>query len=241
MPRRSVRAFGSGFASTFVPSVSCAALVVASLGLSPQRAVAQRDRDLALPDARREFEDSWYWGAKGGVTRFGTVADGRTSAPLAGGEWLVTHRRGALLVSAEQAFFDGRSLVADPFTKDGVREVSIEDSRRYAAAALAAPVALGRLRPYAGVGLALHVMRRAQPRGDFATAEQYWGVRDRIASAESIVAPFLIGGAQLRVGIAALFVQGVASGEQSRSLWNLGGSAQLEGGVRINVASAFER
>ena len=104
------------------------ALRLGALGVavctSTRVAAAQSASEVDLPNPRHTFEDSWYWGAKGGVQRFGTVVDGRVSAPLAGAEWLITHRRGALLVSAEQSFFDRASMIADPYTHDGVRTVA---------------------------------------------------------------------------------------------------------------------
>jgi hypothetical protein len=215
------------------------AFVVALAALA-RPALAQPSA-VALPNPRHVFEDSWYWGAKGGAMRFGTVVDGRVTAPLAGAEWLITHRRGALLVSAEQAFFDRASLVADPYTSDGTREISIHDSRRYAFAALAAPVQIGAVRPYAGLGLAMHVICRATPTGDFATPAQATYVSDAVNSGQSFVAPFLMAGAQAQFGLAAVFVQGNLSAAQSRTLFNRGGGSQIEAGIRLNVAPAFER
>ena len=232
-PRHSLRA-------TLRRGALVAAAGALSLGALSRVAAAQGP-DQALPDPRRAFEDSWHWGVKGGATRFGTLTDGRVIAPNAGAEWLITRSRGALLVSAEQAFFDRASVVADPYAEEGVRAVSIRDARRYSVAALAAPVALGRLRPYVGIGLAMHLIREATPQGDFATMQQLTYVRDRVDAAQSLVAPFLVAGAQAQFGRAALFVQGHATGEHTRSLWNRGGSQQVEAGIRYNVASAFER
>lgn len=232
MPRHSLRA------PMFVGAL------FATLTSLPHAASAQgsvETRDTGLPNPRHAFEDSWFWGAKGGVTRFGTVLDGRVSAPVAGAEWFVTHSKAALLVSAEQSFFKRTSLVADPYAKDGARPVALHDARRYAAAALAAPVAFGPVRPYAGVGLALQVIREATPVGDFATQQQYAFVRDRVNDGQSTASAFIIGGAQAQWRMIALFVQGSVSGAQSRSLFNLGGGSQLEAGVRYNLASAFEK
>ena len=202
---------------------------------------AQEPRTVALPNARRSFEDSWYWGAKGGAVRFGTSTDGRVTAPLAGGEWLITRSHSALLVSAEQAFFDRTSVVADPYTDDGTHVVSIKDARRYSAAALAAPASYGRFRPYLGLGLALQVIRDATPTGDFATQAQYTFVQDRVDAGQSSVSAFLLAGAQAQVGRFALFAQASTASAQRRSLWNMGGASQIEGGIRYNLSSAFER
>lgn len=216
------------------------ALIVALCALT-NVAAAQRAGEVALPDPRRAFDDSWFWGAKGGVVRFGTLTEGHVTAPLAGAEWLITRHQGALLVSAEQSFFDRTSVVADPYREDGAREVSMRDARRYSAAAVAAPVAIGRVRPYAGIGLAMTVIREAVPQGDFTNQQQYMSVRDRVDAGQSFVSTFLVGGVQAQYGTVALFVQGSVGAGSTRSLWNRGGASQLEAGVRYNLASAFEK
>ena len=110
-------------------------IVLAALAagsLIPAAARAQSAGRVAGTDARKGFEDSWYWGAKGGMVRFGTVTEGRVSAPLAGGEWLVTHRRGALLVGAERFMLGGGAFGghrighrSDPVAE--ARKVNIHD------------------------------------------------------------------------------------------------------------------
>ena len=217
------------------------AAALAAGSLIPAAARAQAAGRVAGADPRHAFDDSWYWGVKGGVLRFGTQTEGFVQAPLAGGEWLVTRRHGALLVGAEQAFFDRTSVVYDAQAEDGMRPASIKDARRYSVAALAFPVRLGPVRPYAGVGLALEVIRSAEPAGDFESQGQFNQVAEQIDRGQSRTAAFLTLGAQAQLGRAALFVQGSATGAQSRSLWNRGGTAQLEAGVRLNLAPAFER
>lgn len=209
--------------------------------LCSRTADAQDSRGASLPNPRRLFEDSWFWGVKGGATSFGTSTEGRTMAPLAGAEWLITHRHGALLVSAEQAFFNTTSIVADPSTAEGLRAVDVKDARRYSVAALAAPSELGWVRPYGGIGLAMQVVRRAVPEGRFATQAQYDFVADRIDDGQSLVAPFLVAGAQAQRGRVAWFVQGSTAAEQKRSLLGHGAALQIEAGVRVNVAASSER
>lgn len=216
--------------------------IVATIAALPAAArLGAQPRTVALPDARRSFEDSWYWGVKGGMVRFGTVVDGRVNAPLAGGEWLITRSHTALLVSGEQAFFERASAVADPYSQDGTHTIRIQDARRYSAAVLAAPASYGRFRPYLGVGLALQVIRNATPSGDFATQAQYQYVADRVDAGQSSVGAFVVAGAQAQVARFALFAQASTTSTQARSLWNKGGAMQIEGGIRYNLSSAFER
>ena len=62
----------------------------------------------ASSNGGRPFEDSWFWGVKGGMTSFSTGTNGsaRVSAPTVGGEWLITRTRVAMYLSVEQTFFD---------------------------------------------------------------------------------------------------------------------------------------
>src|SRR6476620_2674063 len=101
---------------TLTAGLACAALW-------PAVAAAQ-----GTPKAVRSFTDSWYWGAKGGVSMFGSAAED-VSAPTFGGEWLITRTRVAMYVSAEQSFFDTQGGVFDPTSPASTRIVDIKDSR----------------------------------------------------------------------------------------------------------------
>lgn len=191
--------------------------------------------------ARRGFADSWFWGVKGGAARFGTVTDGHKVAPLAGIDWLITRRRAALLISAEQSFFSHRSAVSEPSNPGYARVVDLKDARRYSATLLAVPGMLGPVRPYAGIGLGIDVMRDATPQGDFDSAAQWSSVQDEIDDGASKASLLLVAGGQVQFGRAAVFVQGNATPAQTRSLWNRGGVAQLEAGFRFNLAPAQDR
>ena len=47
--------------------------------------------------------------------------------------------------------------------------------------------------------------------------------------------------AQAQFGAVAIFAQGSTGAAHTHSLWNLGGSSQIEAGLRYNLASAFEK
>ena len=191
--------------------------------------------------ARRGFADSWFWGVKGGAARFGTVTDGYKVAPLAGLDWLITRKRAALLISAEQSFFSHTSAVSEPANPGYARVVDLKDARRYSATLLAVPGMLGPVRPYAGIGLGIDVMRDATPQGDFDSPAQWSSVQDEIDDGASKASLLLVAGGQVQFGRAAVFVQGNATPAQTRSLWNRGGVAQLEAGFRFNLAPAQDR
>jgi hypothetical protein len=190
---------------------------------------------------RRGFTDSWYWGAKGGALRFGTLSEGTVVAPSAGAEWLITKRRGALLVSIDQAFFDRSSVVFDAQAEDNMRLVDMKDRRRYSATVLAFPIEQGALRPYAGIGLALESIQSTEPVGEFVDVGQYYQVSDAAYEGSSRTIALGTVGVQAHFARAAIFVQASASPAQRRSLFNRSGSQLFEAGIRYNLSSAIER
>jgi hypothetical protein len=190
---------------------------------------------------RRGFTDSWYWGAKGGALRFGTETEGMVVEPSAGAEWLITKRRGALLVSIDQAFFDRTSAVYDAQAENNVRVIDLKDRRRYSATLLAFPIEHGTLRPYAGIGLALESIQSTKPVGEFVDAGQYYQVEDATYEGSSRTIALGMVGVQANFARAAIFLQMSASPAQRHSLFNRSGSQLLEAGIRYNLSTATER
>jgi hypothetical protein len=225
-----------------IPSPARVVPAAALLALSAGVATAQSPAADSAAAARRGFADSWFWGVKGGATRFGTITEESYKiAPLAGLDWLITRRHAALLVSAEQAFFERTSAVAEPGDPGMGRVVDMRNARRFSVAVLAVPGMLGPVRPYAGLGMGLDVVREVTPRGDFASTSQRSAVQDEIDEASSKASLLLVAGGQVQFGRAAVFVQGNGTPAQTRSLWNRGGAMQLEAGFRFNLAPAQER
>lgn len=217
---RIVRKFGLGFLLALVP-----ALVTAQ----------QPAND------RTSFDDSWYWGIRGGMTSFDAGA-GRVSAPSVGGEWLITRSRGALYVAVDQTFFDEVAGIFDPSSPGAVRPVNVSDMRRYSMGLLAFPVALGSLRPYAGLGLSINVIQNAEPTGTYSDSTSQDRVFRGVNEMSSRVSAVFTGGAMYQIGRAALF--GQVSAMPTRNNFLLSGASHtfmFEGGVRINVANAIDR
>src|SRR3990170_1969497 len=127
--RRALLAGASGMRKTrwLLAGLMCAAL-------APAAASAQRTR---------EFEDSWFWGVKGGVSTFTpTLGESETSATY-GAEWVITRRRGALYVAVDEANINTTSAVFDPTAEGSFRPVGVEKLRRISFAALAFPKSFG--------------------------------------------------------------------------------------------------
>ncbi|MEP6691779.1 MAG: hypothetical protein ABJD07_11530 [Gemmatimonadaceae bacterium] len=208
-----------------VRSMACLAL----LSLAPAVAAAQ---------AGRNFDDSWFWGAKVGTMSFSTKTSHNNAAPLIGGEWLITRSKGALYISAEQAFFNKSSNV---LTSQGQSVgVSIRDMQRITAAALAFPGLYGRaLRPYGGVGLALNFIKSAHaldsiPQSGAFTVPQ--SINDQKNAASIIV----IGGLQAQYRRFSIFGQGDVMPTKS-FLFNDRPTYTFSAGIRWNFGTSIER
>src|SRR5215204_1598749 len=179
---------------TLTVGLACAALL-------PAIAAAQQ-----VPQKARSFTDSWYWGAKGGVSMFGAAAED-ISAPTVGGEWMITRTRVAMYVSVEQAFFETQGGVFDPTSVGSVRIVDIKDSRRYNAQLFAFPKQFGSFRPYAGLGYALIMIRDAQLEGTFTSPASQDSVSRDVDDRSSRTTPVFTLGGQFDFQRTAVFVQ----------------------------------
>jgi len=62
---------------------------------------------LAQPAAAqegRQFKDAWFWGVKTGSLVYSSATQSSGSAPLVGGEWLISRSLGGLYLSFDEAF-----------------------------------------------------------------------------------------------------------------------------------------
>ncbi|MGQ0539995.1 MAG: hypothetical protein ACT4R6_13695 [Gemmatimonadaceae bacterium] len=201
----------------------------------------------ALASSQSGFDNGWFWGAKGGVTRFDAIdteSGGFKSvnATSVGGEWLITRTRGALVLSVEQAFFDEVAAVFDPTSPGGARAVDISDMRRYHVGVLAFPVSWGGARPYLGIGYAANVIQEASPRGTFSSEEAMDSVFTRVDRQTSRASFVVTAGIQAQTGRFAFFAQAATMPTRDRFLIN--GSSNtfmFEGGIRYRISDAFEK
>jgi hypothetical protein len=195
----------------------------------------------SVPQKARSFTDSWYWGAKGGVSLFGAAAE-NVSAPTVGGEWMITRTRIAMYVSVEQSFFDTQGGVFDSTSTGSVRVVDIKDSRRYNLQLFAFPKRYGSFRPYAGLGFALIMLREAQPVGTFTSPASADTVFATVDDRSSRTTPVFTLGSQYDWQRFALFVQASTMATRNRFLINGKANTYLiEGGLRYNLVDAIEK
>ena len=214
---------------TLTATLACAALL-------PAMAAAQ-----TVPQKVRSFTDSWYWGAKGGVSMFGAAFED-VSAPTVGGEWMITRSRVAMYLSVEQSFFDTQGGVFDPTSAGSVRIVDIQDSRRYNMQLFAFPKQFGSFRPYAGLGYALIMIRDAQLEGTFTSPASQDTVSRDVDDRSSRTTPVFTLGGQFDFRRTALFVQ--ASSMSARNRYLINGKPNtflLEAGLRYNLTDAIEK
>jgi len=186
----------------------------------------------------RYFDDAWFWGVKSGVATFSPTLGGNETAATFGGEWLITRTKGGLYISADQANVSTVSAVLDANTSDGVRPVTVNKLRRIGFAALAFPVRIGRLRPYAGLGLSVDIVGSATPQLTSKETGVDDAVSQRIEDYKSQAGVLGMAGLQMQFERLAIFGQASVVGATARFL--LGNSAMgfFEGGVRYNIGSS---
>src|SRR5689334_2850613 len=155
----------------------------------------------------KDFEDSWFWGVKGGVTTFSKDYDNTDAAASFGIEWLITRSRGALYVSLDQADLNATGYVFDASADGSVRSVQVEKLRRVGFAALAFPKQFGRVRPYGGLGLQVDLLSHAYPLLSTEESDVSDDVYSRIDARKSAAGLLMMGGAQAQFGKTAAFVQ----------------------------------
>lgn len=212
------------------------ALSAAILGLLlPAIASAQVDR---------RFENSWFWGVKGGTAAFWTT---RTTgvAPLLGVETLITRRRAALYISLDQTLFssfrdsDVRSTVPDP--ELGEQEVGLGDMRRLSAQVHLYPRPWSIYRPYVGIGFAMNHFEEVRPLNGFNSQSHEQTVRQMIDERRTRSAPLLTAG--LHAQLLRLSVYGSASWmpAQIDFLLNDNETYFFEFGARYNIGTSIDR
>lgn len=194
----------------------------------------------AQAQAIRDFDNSWFWGAKAGINTFGTAGHGNGTAPNIGIDWLITRSKGGLYVSGDQSIFNHDVDVADPGSTTGTRTVRVDDMRRLSFAALAFPKHFGGITPYAGVGYMIAVLGDARIRLDSLNAFPSNSFIDNVETARSRGAVLGMLGVQIQTRRAAIFGQETMLPANSQFLLN-GILSFFEFGVRYNFGSSIDR
>lgn len=202
-----------------------------SLGVAPSVASAQSAKD---------FDDSWFWGVKAGVSTFSPTLGSTHSTASYGAEWLITRTRAGLYVSYDEANVSTTSAVFDASAANGFRTVSVDKMHRVSVAALAFPWTFGKVRPYAGLGLTLNVIGTATPQLGGSESEVSGDVAQRIDDRRSQSALLAMGGVQVQFHKVAVFGQASVAPASSNFLLNNSALGFFEAGVRYNFGTARE-
>jgi len=188
----------------------------------------------------REFNDSWFWGVKGGVSTFSPTLGSTHSTATYGADWLITRTRGGLYVSYDEANVSAMSAVLDPTSADGFRPVHVSRMHRVGFAALAFPWQFGRVRPYAGLGLTINVIGSATPQLSASESSVDDAVFQRIDDRRSQAAILGMGGVQVQFHKLAVFGQASVAPSSANFLLNNSALGFFEAGVRYNFGTARE-
>ena len=213
----------------FLRSLVAVGTLGALAALAPRAAQAQTDR---------EFENSWFWGVKGGVMQFWTSDVNHAPAPLIGLDMLITRRNVGLNIGIDQAWFDETGQYPE-YGFDGVSlgtegRARIRDMRRYSATLTAFPKRFGTLRPYAGLGIGLNVIQTAESIESDPNADAESSIED----VRSRAAVLFTGGVQGQFRRVALFGQATLMPAKNRSFFTDGETVFLEVGVRYNIGTS---
>ena len=208
---------------TFRWMLACAALV-------PAVASAQADRD---------FRNSWFWGAKAGVSSFSTLTTRNKMAPLVGGEWLITRTRFGLYLAYDHSFFDATAGIQD--VGGNTYGINIRNLRRVTAAGLMFPRTFGVIRPYLGLGASMNLISNARSVDQFSNPGDQAILDDEITDRKERASFLVMGGVQTQYKRVAPFGQITLQPSQQRFLLGERPLFVVEGGVRINLGSSIER
>jgi hypothetical protein len=188
----------------------------------------------------RNFDNSWFWGAKTGINTFSAPGHGNTSTVDMGLDWLITRTKGGLYVSANQSIFQRDVEVFDAASRTGQRTVRINDLRRISFAALAFPKHFGGITPYAGVGYTIAVLGDARVGVDSANTFPDNAFFDAVDNARSRGAILGMAGVQIQTKRAAIFAQETMLPSNAAFLFPSVLSF-FEFGIRYNFGSSIDR
>jgi len=194
----------------------------------------------ANAQSSRNFEDSWFWGAKAGINTFSRPGFGNTSTANLGIDWLITRKQGGLYVSGDQSIFERDVIIADQASSSGQRTVRVNDLRRLTFAGVAFPKRFGGIVPYGGIGYMIAVAGDARIQvdsGDTQPTNAFIDDVDQLRSRGSVLGML---GVQIQTRRAALFVQETLL-PSNRGFLFPSVLSFFEFGIRYNFGSSIER
>jgi hypothetical protein len=201
----------------------------------------------AAAQSSNDHSYRWYWGAQAGGLLYQTNAQGYFFDPVIGGHWLITAKRSALYLGAEEAIFlsDARATIADQNSPTGLRDATFSRVRRLFMGVLAFPLQQ-RIEPFAGGGFAIMTITDAvvdcsgtTPNSQCASVNDQFAAQSLVDDAGSKAAAWLMGGIQINVGKLAVYGQYMLTSAASGFLI-AGSTHSIQGGIRYSLGSSKE-
>ncbi len=179
----------------------------------------------------QDWQNQWYWGAKGGLLSYSTPS-GKVNQPQAGGEWMITARRTALYASYSTTF----KQTGDIFTTStGTTVPAVWDAMQRIQIAILVLPWNGNIQPYAGGGFVIETLSNAAVNSASPTSVQTQFVEQNSSGGFALA----MIGLQIRVGKLAVFGQAQFS-PQGRDFMLPNGSSSFEAGVRYAFLGSRE-
>jgi hypothetical protein len=192
-----------------------------------------------LPAQIQEWQNQWFWGAKGGIIRYSLPTLGTVNHPQAGGDWLITARRAALYAGYSTSFTQDVDSIAIP-TLGGTRILgSFDAMQRIQIALLVIPWG-GNIQPYVGGGF--EIVSLSNPSVNCTvpfTSAQCTTAQNYLDQHSSGGFALVMGGVQIRFGKLALYGQAQVS-PQGRDFILPNSSISLEVGLRYAFLGSRE-
>lgn len=220
---------------------------VALAGLLPSVAEAQQGR---------RFENSWFWGLKGGDMFYSSpdpdyddqgelisFQPANRQAGFVGLEWLITRTRGGLYISYDHAILDQETVFLNPADSAIIR-LGMKNTRRVNIAGMFFPPVTRWAQPYVGLGFGYIQVGATELRNpeviDQPTGEAFMAF---VTENKSQFQPLAILGAQARFRPFSVFLQGSATPFRDDFILRGGRGAAItiEGGIRYNIGNSIDR
>lgn len=186
----------------------------------------------------QEWQNQWYWGAKGGLIRYTLPTAGNVSHPQAGGEWLITARRAALYVSYSTSFTADLDNYPIPQLGNTTVPARFDAMQRIQIALLVFPWG-GPIQPYVGGGFEIESLSNPAVNCTSLAAAQCTTAQNYLKQHTSGGFALVMAGAQIRFGKVAIYGQ-VQLSPQGKDFVLPNSSQSLEVGIRYAFLGARE-
>lgn len=187
----------------------------------------------------QDWQQRWFWGAKGGTLGYTLPTGGQTFVAQVGGEWLITARRSALYLGYSQS----PTTEVDTFRFSGVPSavpIVFDGMRRIQIAVVVLP-GNAALQPYLGGGFVIETLANAGVDPDTTLSSSHQTTVERALEDQSSGGfALLLAGLQLRLGPKLALYGHYQGSPQGRDFLLVGSSHSFEFGLRYAFLGAHE-